>query len=284
MQTPFIIKLPVVLILTASVFFVSVTNEVLKNDLQEENLNGKIMSIREINDFPLLGNEQLTYYNAAGFKTKVEKYRYGQLSGIDTFIRNSDGGLTKFISKKFLDMSYEITPKTSIYVYKYNKIGKLQEIALEKNDSNQAIEQFIYDKNGKLVLRKGYDIEGKISYYYHHLYNSKGELSEFISSGKDSIPNLKSLYSYENNKLTIANTYVAKNKTWVQNVTTIYKYDKNGNWLSLSTISQSEGKKDTSVTSALYLKFDSKNNWLQREITNSGSRSKSKTTRTIQYY
>ena len=254
-------------------FSCSISNEI-KNDLEKQNLQGKVKSITQ-NTFNAI--------DKFGEIVKGEKY-FNKFIGETSNSYSLENSYTEFNKNGFLIKSLESSWVRFFYdknnrliedryyhdgfitynsnKYKYDEKGLLLEI---NSFSNQKLDSLIFKK--KYI----YDIEG--NNIEQNFYNSKGELD-----GKSKI-------KYHNNEIVEIKNYNEDGTCWNKDI-----YDENGNVIVVDLIDDSGKiflKKESEYneknlivelknihnngtkiieykTEYKYTKFDSNDNWIER--------------------
>ena len=181
-----------------------------KNDLTEENLKGKVKSIKEttykaVDKFGQIEkgdvlNNYFNIYNEKGNKIEDNFYDSdGNLSSKDTYEYDEKGNK---IEKNVYDSNGRFHSK---YTYKYDEKGNM-------------IEDNVYDSNGRLYFKKTYKYDEKGNKIEENWYNSDGRLHS------------KYTYKYDEKGNNIEENYYNSNGRLYEKHTYKYEYDKNNNW------------------------------------------------------
>ena len=159
-----------------------------KNDLTEENLKGKVKSIKE------------TTYKAVDKFGQIEK---GDVLNNYFNIYNEKGN-------KIEDNSYDsdgsLNSKTT---YKYDKKGnKIEENIYDSNGKFVRKTTYKYDKKGNIIEEKSYYPDGSLIYKNTYKYDEKGNMIEENWYESDGSLYEKHTYKYEYDK----------NNNWTQRI------------------------------------------------------------------
>ena len=187
-----------------------------KNDLTEENLKGKVKSIKEtpydaIEKFGQLEKGDVSYsvffpssftiYNEKGNKIEVNGY-------------NPDGSLYS---------------KTT---YKYDEKGnKIEQNKYNSNGSLDYKSTYKYDEKGSNIEENRYNSDGSLIVKYTYKYDEKGNIIEVNGNHPDGSFLSKSTFKYDKkgNKIEENINYATD---WLDSKSTYkYEYDKNNNWI-----------------------------------------------------
>ena len=157
-----------------------------KNDLTEENLKGKVKSIKE------------TTYKAVDKFGQIEK---GDVLNNYFNIYNEKGNK---IEDNFYDSDGNLSSKDT---YEYDEKGN----NIEKNnyDSDGSLNSkttYKYDKKGNKIEDNSYDSDGSLNSKTTYKYDEKGNMIEYNTDGRFGE---KYTYKYEYDK----------NNNWIQQVT-----------------------------------------------------------------
>ena len=199
-----------IILATLSVLYlVSYGQSKKKNDLTEENLKGKVKSIKE------------TTYEA------VDKF--GQIEKGNVFY---DRFSLLFNS-----------PFTIIYNEKGNKIEKNY---YNSDGSLKSKTTYKYDKKGNNIEENTYDSDSRLNFKATYKYNEKGNIIEKNYYDSDGRLNFKATYKYDkkgnNIEYNICYSDGSLDKTTYKYK---YEYDKNNNWTQQVTY---ENNKPTQIT------------------------------------
>ena len=180
-----------------------------KNDLTEENLKGKVKSIKgntyeAIDKFGQIekGDVLDAYFNIYNEKgNKIEDNSY-----------DSDGSLEYKYTYKYDKKENKI--EENFYIY-----GGLNSKSIYKyNEKGNKIELNVYDSDGRLVSKYTYKYDEKGNMIEENWYNSDGRL------------NSKTTYKYDEKGNNIEENNYDSDGRLGKNYTYKYEYDKNNNW------------------------------------------------------
>ena len=201
----------IILVILSVLCLVSCNQSEKKNDLTEENLKGKVKSIKEtlyeaVDKFGQIEkgdvlNNYFNIYNEKG--NKIEENRYdsdGSLYFKDTYKYDEKGNK---IEENRYNSDGSLYSKTT---YKYDEKGNMIEDNFYDSDDGSFIYKntYKYDEKGNKIEEYHYDEDGKFIYKNTYKYDEKGNIIEekiYHSDGR------------------FGNTYTYK-----------YEYDKNNNW------------------------------------------------------
>ena len=187
-----------------------------KNDLTEENLKGKVKSIKEtpyeaVDKFGQIEKGNVLYddfifpftiYDEKG--NKIEEYHYdedGNLSSKDTYEYDEKGNN---IERNWYDSDGRLGYKL---IYKYNEKGNIiEENYYDSNGSLSYKTTYKYDKKGNKIEDNSYDSDGSLNSKTTYKYDEKGNMIEYNTDGRFGE---KYTYKYEYDK----------NNNWIQQVT-----------------------------------------------------------------
>jgi hypothetical protein len=225
-----------------SLLLLQVTNVIGQktNDLWEENLNGKIKSIKEItysvtkSNGKIIKNDLLisktSLYNIKGFKMEESIYKPDSSWNVKSkYYHDKNGYLTEEINF-YPNPSYG--PNTIRRIYQIDSHGKKIEEKCYDEEGMIGNTISTYDKNGLLIE--------ETDYFYGFL-------------------NKKTFYIYvHNGKIIAVNHFNPKGKFQKK---VIYKFDKFGNRIIMKEYNSDE-KLNNSFT--FKYKLDKMNNWINR--------------------
>lgn len=186
----------IILIILSVLCLVSCNQSEKKNDLTEENLKGKVKSIKEttyeaIEKFGQIEKGDVSYYayavtiyNEKG--DRIEENHY-----------NSDGSL-----------DYKVT-------YKYDENGnKIEGNIYFSNGKLDKKVTYKYDEKGNIIELNGYNSDGSLLYKYTYKYDKKENIIEKNRYNSNGSLDEKYTYKYEYDK----------NNNWIQQV--VYENNK----------------------------------------------------------
>lgn len=268
------------LIVISSLLLFSCKNtDEIKNDLEEQNLNGWVKSIK-----------QNTYYAVSKFGEIVKGGKY-----FDEFLGESatsfsfENSYTEYNKNGYLIKSFAFFKETFIY----DKKNKLIEKRYYSDDFKKfSLEKFKYDSNGLLIESNNFtyinldSLSSKTKYKYDDEGNNV-ELNQYNSNGD--LTN-KAKNKYENKNLIEMKSY---DDDGSESSHFKYVYDKNNNQIKVNLIDESgktyekiESKfndknqiiaeKDiqeaiinvceskTTIKEYKYTKYDSNKNWIEK--------------------
>ena len=183
-----------------------------KNDLTEENLKGKVKSIKEttykaVDKFGQIEkgdvlNNYFNIYNEKGNKIEDNFYDSdGNLSSKDTYEYDEKGNN---IEKNNYDSDGSLNSKTT---YKYDKKGnKIEDNSYDSDGSLNSKTTYKYDEKGNNIEKNNYDSDGSLNSKTTYKYDEKGNMIEYNTDGRFGE---KYTYKYEYDK----------NNNWIQQVT-----------------------------------------------------------------
>ena len=211
----------IILIIYSSLLcFTSCKNEVVKNDLQVENLKGKVKSIITFsNENSQLEPESMDKYNIDGYLIYHEEYSYyDQYPQINTTISR--------------DKNNNITQETINYKFSYDSLR-----------NNKTRKKYSYNLNNELIEIIEFDSKEKILSHKEIKYDDKRNIiSEKVSNENASYQTYQ--YKYDNNMI------VEKcDKNMITKAFTIHIYDNNQ---EIETIYKDDKDKVTSSKKYLY--------------------------------
>ena len=186
----------IILVILSVLCLVSCNQSEKKNDLTEENLKGKVKSIKE------------TTYEAVDKFGQIEK---GDIL-VDSSAVYTDDGRFKIYNEKgnkieenYYNSNGRLYSKTT---YKYDEKGNMIEDNFYDSDDGSLIYKntYKYDKKGNKIEEYHYDEDGKFNYKYTYKYDEKGNIIE--ENHYDSNGRLDSKYTYEYDK----------NNNWTQRI------------------------------------------------------------------
>ncbi len=254
-------KLTIYSLITTSILFLSCNNSSeVKNDLEKQNLNGRVKSITEnsyravekfgeivkgekLVDKIFNKENRLTTFNEKGYETESlvgfwpAKFKYNENNQkIEENWYDSD---TK-IFYKYNDKGFIVESNN------YYKKGLVQKVKIVCDEEGNEIERNSYDtngkldykqkntfKDGKLIETKEYDGDGTLSSSTKRKYDENGNETENIIYDSYGEVSLKSTCKYdENNQIieAINITNNAFNKSQTKNKYIYRKLDANKNW------------------------------------------------------
>lgn len=264
--------------------FFSFTTDNKKNDLENENLNGNVKSVKRyykpaVEKFGEItekkkrtGIESLKIFNDIGNLTVHNMYDW-------------DGNLTKYIFK--YDDNGNVIAR-----YDYNSDGSLRfKSTIVYDDNGNGIEDNIYNSDGDLKYKhiKKYDNKG--NRIEDNVYNSDGSLLKKRTIKYDDNGNKIEINGYINDPL----GYSKKKSTFIYDdkgneieeirydfsTKNTFKYDVNGNVIESLHRYIEDGSLDSKTTNKY--EFDKKGNWIKKiEIVNESPESVFE--REIEYY
>jgi hypothetical protein len=219
-------------------------SQLSKNDLQEGNLKGEVMSVKEI-----------------------------AFNGVEKFGEVVKGGLTNYDNvntlKKFNEQGNEIEIKhyagdgrTLDYVEKLNYDKKGNRILLEfyRVGKLEVVDKYQYDVKRNRIEEQEYDGDGMLSHVEKYKYDEKGNQIETQRYNSEGTPaHSMKKYNYDENGSIIEEQtcYLSDGKCF----TTLYKYkyDSKGNIIEEQTNYPQTGGYSAIVSQ---YKYDSKGNWI----------------------
>lgn len=241
-------------------FYNFLTNPLSKNplnDLEKENIKGKVSFIEEME------------YNSLEKNGKIEK---GDLLDKQNYKYNDSGNITELNYIGIDIFGWKMT-------YIYNEFG----IKIEGNT---------FDNNGVLVHKinykfdqKGYLIEENyysesiddISHTYTYKYDDRGNMIEINYYISESGLYSKSTYNYDESGNRIEANYF--NKDGVINTKATFKYDESGNLI------ETNSNYNNSITKRSFkYEFDNEGNWVVKYHFDDDDNPIFITERTIEYY
>jgi hypothetical protein len=240
-----------------------------KNDLSENNLNGKVKTIID-SSFSKYGYnkewclDNIYKYDSNGFELENIHYYDGKILDKSMHKYNDCGDL--------IESYYENGPnyiQTSKYSYKYDQYWDKVECLWE------GVNRTIYknDDKGKCIYSINYSLEGKINDSSIYKYDQKGNLTYSITYNGDGTISDSSVYKYDLNGFKILS--INYNSQGIITSQSNSKYDDKGNKIKYYSF-WSSGRVQSSHK---YTEFDEEGNWIRR-ITNGDINEK----RTIEYY
>ena len=213
----------IILVILSVLCLVSCNQSEKKNDLTEENLKGKVKSIKEttykaiekfgqIEKGDVLVDSSAVYTDYGRFKiynekgNKIEENRY-----------NSDGSLYYKVTYKYdgkgnkIEVNHYDSNGSLIlkYTYKYDENGnKIEECWY--NEDGSLIVKFTpkYDENGNMMEVNNYDSDGSLHKKFTYKYDEKGNKIEINNYNSDGRLDSKTTYKYEYDK----------NNNWTQRI------------------------------------------------------------------
>ncbi len=225
-----------IILATLSVLYlVSYGQSKKKNDLTEENLKGKVKSIKE------------TTYEAVDKFGQIEKGNvfYDRFSLLFnspfTIIYNEKGNK---IEKNYYNSDGSLKSKTT---YKYDEKGNnIEENIYGSDGSLKSKTTYKYDKKGNNIEENTYDSDSRLNFKATYKYNEKGNIIEKNYYDSDGRLNFKATYKYDkkgnNIEYNICYSDGSLDKTTYKYK---YEYDKNNNWTQQVTY---ENNKPTQIT------------------------------------
>ena len=186
-----------------------------KNDLTEENLKGKVKSIKEntyeaVEKFGQIEKGDALYdddafpftiYNEKGNKIEENHY-YSDGSLLDKYTYKYDENGNKIEVNNYYSDGRLILKIT----YKYDENGNNIEECYHYEDGILSEKHtYKYDENGNIIERNDYNFSSSLDKKYTYKYDEKGNIIEINNYNSDG--RLDSKYTYK------------------------YKYDKNNNWI-----------------------------------------------------
>ena len=211
-----------------------------KNDLTEENLKGKVKSIKEtpydaIEKFGQLEKGDVSYsvffpssftiYNEKGNKIEVNGYNPdGSLYSKTTYKYDEKGNkIEKNTYKYDGSLNYKTTYK---YDEKGNKIEKNNYYYSGRLDSKTT---YKYDEKGNNIEENIYYYDG-YGYKTTYKYDEKGNKIEKNIDGSVDRLGYKYTYKYDEKGNTIEQNIYYHGSRPAENYSYKYEYDKNNNW------------------------------------------------------
>ena len=205
-----------ILSLTIILFSSCSTDDGVKNDLNEMNLNGKVKSIREY-----------SYEAVEKFGEISKGNRISEISGSDEYILfndkgnnierniyNSDGNLDKKWTYKYDDKGNKIE------VNGYNSDGSLDnKLTFNYDDKGNSIEVNVYNSDGSLNEKRTYKYDDKGNKIEENWYNSDSSLY------------MKWTYEYNDRGNMIEKNWYKSDGNLFSKTTYKHEYDKKNNWI-----------------------------------------------------
>ena len=212
-----------------------------KNDLTEENLKGKVKSIKEttykaVDKFGQIKKGNVFYdgfsspftiiYNEKGNQIKICRYdKYGKIDNKNTYKYDEKGNIIEH-------NTYDDGRLVFKDIYKYDEKGN----KIEKNhyyyDGRLDYKTtYKYDEKGNNIEENiyDYDYDGYGSKYTYK-YDEKGNNIEKNYYGSNGRLDYKNTYKYDEKGNNIEeNTYYYDDRP-IENYSYEYEYDKNNNW------------------------------------------------------
>ena len=230
-----------IIMLSFSILTLSCVNNSIKNDLEKQNLNGNLKSVKENNFFAVdkfgeivksekpMDRIDVSYiFNEKG--NKVEETSY-----------HSDG--TLYEKKKYRYNEKEILVQCSDYLPN----GELDQIFTYNYDENDCLIEenristkgelydrraFKYDKKNNRIEERGYGYDRSLYYKCVFSYDDKGNLTEENTyDGTTGKLFRKSSYIFDEKSNEIARTDYSLNGSANYEYTFKYVFDNEGNWI-----------------------------------------------------
>ena len=181
-----------------------------KNDLTEENLKGKVKSIKE------------TLYEAVDKFGQIEK---GNWFNNYFTIYDKKGNI---IEENDYDSDGSLNSKTT---YKYDEKGnKIEENDYDSDGRLSYKYTYKYDEKGNIIEENHYDSDGRLRSKYTYKYDKKGNMIEANFYNSDGSLSFKFTYKYDEKGNMIEVTYYDSDGSLNYKTTYKYEYDKNNNW------------------------------------------------------
>jgi hypothetical protein len=215
-------------------------SEAQKNDLQRENLKGKVKKIKEV------------YFDAFDSLGKVIK---GRILGRTEILYNKNGFRiedTYFNSKQNLKGILQ-----EKIIYKYTDSGwtiDKKDFKLNGNLDEEIIDKF--DNKGKQIEHNGNKIDSSWGSNFGNKYDDKGNVIELYHYQSDSSIWVNSTFKYDDKGNQIEGNYTNSDGS-IQKY--LYKYDELNNIIEEDTYGI-DGKRY--LTTDKY-EYDSKGNWIK---------------------
>lgn len=236
------------LVLTLAITFIGFiscsSGEPKENDLQKENLKGKVKSITEIEYYPIEQGEKIikgnttssgkiiTFYNLKGNRIEKKQYNLGN----DVILKFSYHYDNKELLTKWevYDVDEELNKNKLIhqYTYKYDNDFLVETIWYNTNEDKSQKWVYKNNKKGQQIEEKICDIQGECSWTSTFEYDNKGNFIQ-KDSYKEEVLYERKIIKYDDN-----NNILEKKQYYIvdENLNTKYsykytKYDSNSNWI-----------------------------------------------------
>lgn len=298
----------ITIIIFSLILFSSCNKIVIKNDLEIDNLKGKVKSIKEE-----------VYYSGVKNENSPIKTIYN-LEGYMTYRENKDVSNGTFKVHYERDNSNKIIEEKGVFVKPDGHKGDMWNKKYIYNDKNQLVEKLYY-LNGKIFEfeESKYDEKGNVisitttnsngggqsfSVFYKYKYDNKHNIVEKIEDHPDSNTYNKNIFDYDDNGKLIYNYHELgkKGEDMVVGSTWTYKYDDNGNKIEDSYFYKRKldfiikyiydernnlilikEMKHEFIRSVTTYEFDKNENWI-KEIRVNSEGERNITKRIIEYY
>jgi hypothetical protein len=278
-------------LITAMVFASAYPQSVLKNDLQELHLKGKVKSMHE------------SFYDAVDKSGEIVKgKKTAKDDDVETRVTFNDKGY-KTEDARFdhhgipaMVLTYAYDDKSNrIEEARYNTVGTLvhkAKFAYKYNDSGKVIEKdevsdtsrlskqsetYVYDAKGNLVEENWYITVGIVISKTTSKFDDKGNIIE-TAHYNDRTPEMRVTYKMGNDGKLAEETWYNKGTKF--NIMYTYKYDDKGNKSEMNWCK--ENGKSFKKWTFKYV-YDNNNNWTQ-EIQFKNDKPYKITERTLEYF
>ena len=205
----------IILAILSVLYLVSYGQLEKKNDLTEENLKGKVKSIKE------------NTYEAVEKFGKIEKGNvfYDGFSSPSTIIYNEKRDK---IEQNNYNSDSRLDSKTT---YKYDEKGNNIEKNNYYSDGRLSYKYtYKYDEKGNNIEKNNYYSDGSLNYKTTYKYDEKGNMIEANFYNSDGSLSFKLTYKYDEKGNMIEATYYNSDGRLDSKTTYKYEYDKNNNW------------------------------------------------------
>ena len=214
-----------------------------KNELERENLRGKVKTIRR------------TPYKAVekyGEVTKGEIDR-GWFTDYSYRIFNEKGNL---IENQDFYSSGELMDKT---IYKYDNFNKIEEEIVSGSDGDIKKKiTFRYDEKANLIRKTEYKPDGSLIVKENYKYNERDKVIEVQDINSEGVPADRWIYKYNNKGKRIeANRYKPDGNLYEK---IIYDYDNEGNIVEVNRFGE-----NGNLEGRIYYVYDNKNDLIEAE-------------------